>query len=239
VKPPAAAAGEDAFTASVNASDVLIITRRTPTSCGAANITLVGTGSNCKSLGAVAANLNPTATIVVPVTVLGQLGTSLVVNGDFKTVPPPGSPPGTIVGWESYTWQGSFTAARTAATSFDGKPGSAAVIMQGWAPGKFGLSQHLAMAPGVYDVSAMVAAQGVELGLFAQTFSFLIIVDDAPAAPGRTIGDIRIPFSCFVLFGVCVSPINYPMCTLAINQFISVHFPLCVVLDVCLAFFCF
>jgi hypothetical protein len=65
-------------------------------------------------------------------------------------------------------------------------------IIQGWAPGKFGVSQHITMSAGTYDLSAMVAAQGVELGLFDQTFSFLIIVDDAPSVPGRIIGDIRV-----------------------------------------------
>jgi hypothetical protein len=75
---------------------VLIITRRSPTSCGAANITLVGAGTNCKnsnshatgatSGGDVVRLNDATASIVVPVTVEGTLGPSVIVNGDFETV---------------------------------------------------------------------------------------------------------------------------------------------------------
>ena len=205
------------FTATVNASGVLIVARKSATSCGAANITLTATGTNCKGAGrdretaAGPANGNGGSfkvPIVVLVTALGTLGPSLLTNGNFSQAALPSAPPGTVAGWGTYTWQGTFRASRTTAVSFTGGSDSANTIgmtapsplppqpaasvpasamIEGWAPGKFGLSQRVELhAAGTYELGSVVAAQGSEPGLFKQTFSFLIIVD----TPARIIGDI-------------------------------------------------
>ena len=160
-------------------------------------------------------------------------GPNLLINGNFSTAAPASAPPNTISGWSTYTWEGTFAAARTTAASFDdtankqyySKPAThdgtseplrrrssqqqqqqqlqplprvpeagksvpaASAMIQGWAPGKYGLLQKVALhEPGTYELGSVVAAQGVELGLYGQTFTFLIIVD----TPARIIGDISL-----------------------------------------------
>eukprot|EP00037_Helgoeca_nana_P007008 m.64113 g.64113 ORF g.64113 m.64113 type:complete len:1019 (+) comp17845_c0_seq1:172-3228(+) len=173
----------DAYTAAVNTSGFLTVTRRSPTACALPrNLTVVGAGAECPGVGG-RTNRVEAATVNLPVALQGRLENSTVRNGNFETTAI--KDPTLIQDWSSYTWQGTFTVTRTTAVAFD--TGGAAAELRGWAPGKFGINQVISLPAGTFEVSAMVAAYAAEPGLFGQTFTFLLIVDG-----GRTIGDITL-----------------------------------------------
>ena len=84
------------FTATVNASDFLIVTRKTTTSCGSANITLKAVANNCTGAvlrrGPDESSAGFTVAITVLVTAVGTLGTVIVLRDRYSATFPNKNP---------------------------------------------------------------------------------------------------------------------------------------------------
>ena len=156
------------FSASISATDghTLVVTAK-GRGCGSANVSVQVV---LASHGSGGGDSTGELALQIPVRKLGLPGPNQIVNGDFAGNITQTQFGPKLAGWTTNTWSGMFKLEKCPVHVPFGST-SDCVFMQGFGAGKFGLYQRVALQPGTYSLSAMMASVELKPGQWSGTTS--------------------------------------------------------------------